>query len=102
MSDYTWVKLNDGTWGVAGEGGTPGTVVTVHRRDGTSSMVTLGEPSGRAYGKILFRVTSQQKSNTRRYGGSGETKQCWECGRNFTYGDCKENDGDWRDSYCGC
>lgn len=37
-----------------------------------------------------------------RYTGSQNTKRCWECGRQFTYSDAKRNDGDWRDSYCGC
>ena len=32
----------------------------------------------------------------------GPTKTCWECGRRFTYFDCKRNDGDWNESYCGC
>ncbi len=27
---------------------------------------------------------------------------CWECGRQFTYRQCKENDGDWSEAYCGC
>lgn len=31
-----------------------------------------------------------------------EKKQCWECGREFTYAECKTQDGDWSDSYCGC
>jgi hypothetical protein len=29
-------------------------------------------------------------------------KTCWECGQEFTYAECKANDGDWSDSYCGC
>ncbi len=33
---------------------------------------------------------------------NAETKQCWECGCNFTYRDCKQSDGEWSDSYCGC
>lgn len=33
---------------------------------------------------------------------SGEIKQCWECGCDFDYRTCKENDGDWSDGYCGC
>jgi hypothetical protein len=32
----------------------------------------------------------------------GETKRCWECGNTFTYADAKANNGDWKDSYCGC
>ncbi len=31
-----------------------------------------------------------------------ETRTCWECGRDFTYADCRKWDGDWSDSYCGC
>jgi hypothetical protein len=30
------------------------------------------------------------------------TKQCWECGRSFTYADAAKNHGDWADGYCGC
>jgi len=32
---------------------------------------------------------------------SAETKNCWECGRNFTFSDMTP-DGEWSDSYCGC
>lgn len=31
-----------------------------------------------------------------------EKKRCWECGCEFTYAECRANDGDWSDSYCGC
>lgn len=31
-----------------------------------------------------------------------EVRTCWECGCEFTYADCKRNDGDWGDNYCGC
>jgi len=31
-----------------------------------------------------------------------EKKTCWECGRSFSYRQCKEWDGEWGDSYCGC
>ena len=34
--------------------------------------------------------------------GGGETKRCWECGREFTRGDAYRNEGDWNDGYCGC
>jgi len=33
---------------------------------------------------------------------SAQTKSCWECGCPFTYAQCKANDGDWSESYCGC
>lgn len=35
-------------------------------------------------------------------GTSAPTKRCWECGCEFTFAQAKRNDGDWRDSYCGC
>lgn len=35
-------------------------------------------------------------------GTSSPTKRCWECGKEFTFAQAKRNDGDWRDSYCGC
>lgn len=31
-----------------------------------------------------------------------QTQTCWECGCQFTYHECKSNEGDWRESYCGC
>ncbi len=31
-----------------------------------------------------------------------EKRVCWECGGTFTYAQCKANDGDWSDNYCGC
>lgn len=31
-----------------------------------------------------------------------ETKECWECGRSFTYRECRHAGGEWNDSYCGC
>jgi hypothetical protein len=33
-----------------------------------------------------------------------QTKRCWECGREFTYAECKRNSGDWNENggYCGC
>ncbi len=33
---------------------------------------------------------------------NAEQKECWECGMPFTYRECKERDGEWSDSYCGC
>lgn len=35
-------------------------------------------------------------------GTSAPTKRCWECGKEFTFAQAKRNDGDWRESYCGC
>jgi hypothetical protein len=40
--------------------------------------------------------------NWREPTAKGPTKVCWECGRVFTYAECKRNDGDWNESYCGC
>lgn len=31
-----------------------------------------------------------------------ETRQCWECGCEFTWADAQNNGGDWGESYCGC
>ena len=33
-----------------------------------------------------------------------ETHTCWECGREFTYAECKKWGGDWNENggYCGC
>ena len=31
-----------------------------------------------------------------------ETRTCWECGRVFTYAECRRWGGVWRESYCGC
>jgi len=39
----TWTKLRDGSWGLRGEGLVPGSRVTVTRKDGTTSTVTVGD-----------------------------------------------------------
>jgi len=31
-----------------------------------------------------------------------ETRNCWECGCEFTYREAKHNGGNWSESYCGC
>lgn len=33
-----------------------------------------------------------------------EKRRCWECGREFTYAECKRDGGDWNENggYCGC
>ncbi len=50
--------------------------------------------------KAEGQASTPQVSKPQR--GNAQTKQCWECGRRFTYADAKANDGDWNDSYCGC
>jgi hypothetical protein len=54
-------------------------------------------------GKLNFFVDADAlEAPPPRKGLSGEVKHCWECGCAFDYRICKENDGDWSDSYCGC
>ena len=35
-------------------------------------------------------------------GANEHTRKCWECGCDFTWRECKANDGEWSDFYCGC
>lgn len=54
-------------------------------------------------GKLQFFVdTNKLEPAPIRQNLSGPTKECWECGRTFDYRTCKQNDGEWSDSYCGC
>lgn len=46
-------------------------------------------------------VDSAPRAQRARTGG-GETKRCWECGREFTSYDAYRNEGDWSNGYCGC
>ena len=48
------------------------------------------------------KAGTNRVANARVGYASYQTKRCWECGCNFTYADCKANDGDWSESYCGC
>lgn len=47
-------------------------------------------------------IEESKRNETEKRNGTADTKQCWECGRSFTYHDARSNGGDWSDSYCGC
>lgn len=98
--DVRWAKLHDGTWGVSSPSDlAPGQRVTVTRRDGSISTVTVVAKTGVSSGLTTYQVKAVAKYHPR---GPAETKRCWECGHDFTYEECKNLDGDWADSYCGC
>lgn len=105
----TWIK-RDGEWRIHGPASMlrEGAEVTVFKRNGTTSrerverVIWTGKDGD--VGVAIATISSaskpsSQSSNSRR---NRLTKQCWECGRMFTYAECKKDDGDWIDSYCGC
>lgn len=98
----TYTKLRDGSWGVRGPVSevTSGTV-RVAKKDGTvrTEMVTRVVWTGNG---VALATIAAHSHRTSVYRSSGETKTCWECGREFTYRQCVDNDGEWADSYCGC
>lgn len=124
---YRWTKLDNGQWAILGADVPEGTVVMVDRQNGTSSQETLGRKWSTGDGVSLY-VPMPRGHSPRRHtelpvslyapkpqGYSSRrhperlpsqnyvpTKRCWECGREFTYQEAKQNEGDWRDSYCGC
>lgn len=59
-----------------------------------------------SYGEKLFQFWADESklcappAPVRREGEA--TQVCWECGCSFTYRECKANDGEWNESYCGC
>jgi len=53
----TWIKLNDGTWGIRGDGLSPGQTVTVTKRDGTSSRVVVGSIVSTENGTTTAKVS---------------------------------------------
>lgn len=80
----TWARLSDGSWGVRAEPGLSGRTLTVRRKDGSTSRVTLGAADG---GPGLYHVGSQVRAEARVVGG---TRYC-ACGRSIT--------GDYRTCY---
>jgi hypothetical protein len=34
--------------------------------------------------------------------GIPDSKPCMHCAKVFSYGDCKERGGNWKEGYCGC
>ena len=109
----TWTKdKRTGDFAVIGlaEDLQAGRTVEVHKKDGTSSnvqLVKVGKSFTAKFGKHEGEQVAIATVAPRRFGGSnggssGATKRCWECGCAFTYAECKRNDGDWQDGYCGC
>lgn len=88
----TYCKLRDGSWGIKGEGLTEGKTVTVTTKAGVTKQVQVGKV---LFTKDAFSIAAISKPKE-------ETRDCWECGRSFTYSFCTENKGDWGEPWCGC
>jgi hypothetical protein len=111
-----WTKVN-GKWAVCGPDVKDFATVEVSKKDGTKQTVDLGAVAGTTTtGRFKYapghkppavnyafpRETQSDKASATQSNPTGKTKQCWECGGTFDYNMCKQNDGDWSDSYCGC
>lgn len=101
----TYIKLKSGDWGLRVDGRTTsGARVTVTKASGETKSETIGQVlwtgADKSTGQTISLCTIRRQANGPRAGG--ETKTCWECGCTFSYADCRANDGDWQDSYCGC
>ena len=90
----TYAKLKSG-WGIRTDGEVkPGQHISVTRKDGSVKEEVVKEVVWSGDGVSLCSIMKLGRSG-------GQTKTCWECGGEFTYADCKANDGDWQDSHCG-
>lgn len=90
----TYAKLTSGKWGVRVTGAvpSPGTTVVVTKKDGSTRTEVIEKVVWQGEGVALCTIREQDV----------ETRICWECGRRFTYAECKRYGGEWRDNYCGC
>lgn len=43
-----------------------------------------------------------KKYDSKKLPSEAGLQRCWECGSYFSYADCKRNDGNWNEGYCGC
>jgi hypothetical protein len=83
MSTYT--KLRDGSWGVRVPGSTtPGSLVTVAKKDGTTKLETIGRVLWAGDGVALCTITPSEARPQRCYTGKtyerGVGMTCDECG----------------------
>ena len=92
----TFSKLKDGSWGIRVTDGVVkgGDEVRVSKKDGTKTTVRVESILSEKEGVLLCSIRGDRPS--------AQTRDCWECGGAFTYAECKANEGDWYDSYCGC
>lgn len=100
----TFTKLKNGDWGVRGAVGElrAGRHVTVTRKDKSTSDVLVTKVLWQGDDIAIAAIQSTPKQSNSNTKNGGPKKRCWECGGLFTYRDCRENEGDWHDSYCGC
>lgn len=61
-----------------------------------------GQTTYQTIGSLRRFAEKLKRESTPEYRANAPTQQCWECGRQFTESDARRNNGDWRDSYCGC
>lgn len=93
----TYTKLKDESWGIRCTSKvSPGEVVTVTKKSGETKQETIKDIIWNKDNVWVCSIVQTQRKS------SSPTKTCWECGQEFTYAECRANDGDWSDSYCGC
>ncbi len=88
------LAMNDGSKVFWAQQGEPVTVTKRYQTDRDGNSMTFGRLK-HLRKKYAEEIQSEQD-------GTAETKTCWECGREFTFRQCREADGDWSNSYCGC
>jgi hypothetical protein len=87
-------KLDDGTWGLRGKGLSPGQIVSVQKKAGGSSVVTVGEilhtdPGG--WQTALIATTGAPVARTsaprrQSFGGTSRRKKCISGGNCSSFG----------------
>jgi len=80
--------------------------VQVRKKDGSVTQFEINElsPPFPGDGGVIccygYRKTKVEKENGPE--GLPKKRKCVLCEQEFTYGDCKRNEGNWKGSYCGC
>ena len=100
-------KGKNGDWAVMGPVSEMkiGTV-QVKKKDGSITpfeITELGPPFEGDEGVMCvygYRMTKVEKENGKE--GIPKKRKCVLCEQEFTYGDCKRSEGNWKGGYCGC
>lgn len=101
-------KRKDGSWNMKYKPYFNSTMLTPEKKSEIQSIQTWTPELIEKYNQFMFKLgenpggytVEEYKKQYRNY--AGLTQTCWECGREFTYSQCKRDGGDWKESYCGC